>query len=315
MIVLQNEYIRAEISERGAELNSLKRVEDPDTQFIWQGDPKFWAARSPILFPIVGSLKNGAYYYDGYKYELAIHGFASSEMFKVESHSADEAVFVLNSTPRTLDCYPFEFSLRLRYSLTGTTLHFHYTVDNIGDKEMYFSLGAHPGFSLHSPFHQYYLMFDQPETIYPYRTFNKLVMEAPDDCLLANSRRLNLDYSMFVKGAYVCKNVRSSKLLLCSDDQANAVEVGWDGFKALGIWTKPDAPFVCIEPWTGHGDTESCSGHIQEKPMITRLARGERFSAKLYIAIKESSDWNATAAVEIDRLAILKAEASKKLHG
>lgn len=110
---------------------------------------------------------------------------------------------------------------------------------------MYFSLGAHPGFLLQEPIHHYYLLFEQNETIYAYRSHNKLVMETPDACMLADSNRLPLDYDLFAKGAFVCKNLRSNHLRLCSDHLTKAVEIGWDGFSVVGIWTKENAA-LCV---------------------------------------------------------------------
>ncbi|MDF2725560.1 MAG: aldose epimerase [Paenibacillus sp.] len=287
LIRLQNEVMQVEVNKRGAELHSFKLLEDKETQYLWQGDPGCWSSRSPLLFPIIGSLKEGSYTYEGTRYALPTHGFAKSEMFELERHTADNAVFVLRSSPSTVECYPFEFELRLSYTLTGNRLNCQYTVDNTGDKEMYFSIGAHPGFALHAPSDQYYLLFELPETIHPHRTENRLVLDAPEHVLLQNERRWDLNADMFVRGAYVCKRIQSRKLLLCSDLRSKAVEVGWEGFSLLGIWTKPGAPFICIEPWTGHGDTASCSGKLREKPMITCLASGKRFRAKMDIAIKD----------------------------
>jgi galactose mutarotase-like enzyme len=287
MVILQNEYLYVEIHERGAELHSLKLIEDMGTEYIWQRNPQFWDAQSPMLFPIVGSLKGGTYRYKGNEYSLPIHGFANTEIFEIEQQSTNGVTFLLENSPRTMERYPFEFSLRLCYSLEGRKLSFHYTVDNTGDKEIYFSLGAHPGFLLQEPIHHYYLLFEQNETIYPYRTHNKLVMETPDACILADCNRLPLDYDLFAKGAFVCKDLRSNKLRLCSDHLAKVVEIGWNGFTVVGIWTKENAPYVCIEPWTGHGDTESCSGNIAEKPLITRLDKGAQYNSMIYICIEE----------------------------
>ncbi|MDF2724816.1 MAG: Aldose 1-epimerase [Paenibacillus sp.] len=151
MVLLQNDYICAKIHNLGAELHSLTLADDSGSEVIWQGDPNYWEQRAPVLFPIVGSLKNGVYSYEGQSYALPIHGFACEQRFRLIRQTAASASFELTHSTATLALYPFRFQLRIDYQLENRTLHCGYSVLNADEKALYFSLGAHPGFRLHRP--------------------------------------------------------------------------------------------------------------------------------------------------------------------
>ena len=143
---IKNEYIKAKIKSFGAELNSLQKIDD-SLEYIWQGDKEFWSRHSPILFPIVGRLKNDSYFYKNQKYNMSQHGFARDKEFEIVEKKDDFIEFKLSSDEKTLKIYPFSFELYLSYKLERNSLIVSYKVINKSDEKMLFSIGAHPAFN------------------------------------------------------------------------------------------------------------------------------------------------------------------------
>ncbi|RZJ70234.1 aldose 1-epimerase family protein [Flavobacterium sp.] len=271
----------ATIQYKGAELSSFL---SPDGQeYIWNGNPAFWGKHSPVLFPIVGTLKNDAFTYKGKEYQLSRHGFARDMDFSLTHHSENQAVFSLQFSAETLEKYPFRFWLQINYRLLNNTLLIGYSVINEGESKMPFSLGAHPAFALDGNFEEYSLEFDKGDSIKATLLENDLLSEKTKTIALEN-HRLKLDYDLFANDALILKNIASKKLSILKNGREK-LTVEYDDFPHLGLWTKQDAPFLCIEPWFGYSDKLVASGNILEKESIQILEAEAVFNTNFTIEV------------------------------
>jgi galactose mutarotase-like enzyme len=278
---ITNSNLTAQINHLGAELFSLKNKENKE--FMWNGNPVFWGKHSPILFPIIGTLKNNSYSYNGKEYHLTRHGFARDMVFEVVNKSRSSVEFSLNSSEESRKMYPFDFELRIIYTLTNNSLDVEYKVINNGDSSMPFSIGAHPAFSLEGAFENYSLEFEKEENLDCYLLQNDLISNNKKQLELEN-KKLTLDYELFKKDALIFKSLESKKLTILENSKP-LLKVSFEGFPSLGIWTKVDAPFLCIEPWYGYSDTEEQFGNLFEKEGIQIINGKEIFKSKYSIEI------------------------------
>jgi len=277
---ISNGTLTATIDPKGAELKSLK---DRSREFIWEGDPKYWAKHSPVLFPIVGTLRNNTYLYEGKVHAMSRHGFARDNTFHIKDQTEDSVTMVLEANHDTKRMYPFDFELQLKYTLNENSLTIDYTVFNRGDKKMPFALGAHPAFALPNKFSSYSLKFEKVEELVSTQLESDL-LSAKTTTLEANEGILPLDYKLFENDALIFTNLQSRAVDILEGDNP-LLRVSFEKFPHLGIWTKDKAAFVCIEPWQGHSDKADCSGNITEKEGMLTLNSGEQYEAGLTIQI------------------------------
>ena len=280
IITITNNKISASIDTLGAE---LIRLEKDNKNYIWTVDETFWNKTSPILFPIVGRLKNDTYSIENKTYELPRHGFARNLEFQIVNQTESSVVFVLESNSETLKNYPFEFELRLEYKLVGNELIMKYSVENKLKATMPFSIGAHPAFVIENSFSDYSLKFNQTEEFISYELDNEQFSNSFRKINSENGQ-INLNYSLFEKDALVFKHLQSNKLTLLKKNEP-VLSVQFEGFPYLGIWTKPNAPFLCIEPWCGLADNVNHNGNIFEKEGINLLHPQEIFSRRIKITL------------------------------
>ena len=280
IVTITNNKISASIDTIGAE---LIRLEKDNQNCIWTVDDTYWNKTSPILFPIVGRLKNDSYKYDGKTYELPRHGFARNFEFQILNKTENSIIFVLDSNSETLKNYPFEFQLQLEYELDGNELKMKYSVENKSQVTMPFSIGAHPAFAIENSFSDYSLKFNQSEEFTSYELDNEQFSNSFRKINSENGQ-INLNYSLFEKDALVFKHLQSNKLTLLKKNEP-VLSVQFEGFPYLGIWTKPNAPFLCIEPWCGLADNVNHNGNIFEKEGINLLQPNETFTRKINILI------------------------------
>ncbi|HBD25894.1 aldose 1-epimerase family protein [Flavobacterium sp.] len=278
IITLSNTKISASINTIGAELIQLEK---DNKNYIWTVDEAFWNKTSPILFPIVGRLKNDSYSINGKSYELPRHGFARNFEFEVEHQTESSAIFILTDNAETLKNYPFPFELRLQYELIENSLKISYSVFNKSQEIMPFSIGAHPAFAIEDSFSDYSLQFIEAEEFVSYELENEQFSNSFRKINSENGQ-INLDYSLFEKDALVLKHLKSDKLTLLKGNQPY-LSVEFEGFPFLGIWTKPNAPFLCIEPWCGLADNINHNGDIYEKEGIQLLENKSNFQRKIVI--------------------------------
>jgi len=282
IVTLSNSKLSAQINAKGAELVSLKSNESNE-EFIWEGNPAFWGKHSPVLFPIVGTLKNNSYTYNDKKYQLLRHGFARDSDFKLIRSKTTEATFALQSSDESRKVFPFEFELQLTYTLVDNQLIIRYTVINLDSKAIPFSIGAHPAFALPNDFENYSLAFSDQETLKCYTLENDLVSDTTFEIEL-NNKKLPLTYSTFANDALIFKNLSSKEITILEDSHPK-LKVVFDDFKNLGIWTKVGAPFICIEPWLGYSDTIHSNGNLFEKDGIQVVNENCSFDSQFSIQI------------------------------
>ncbi len=279
-IRLKNSKISASINTIGAELS---RLEKNNKNYIWTIDEAFWNKTSPVLFPIVGRLKNDSYTFKNKSYALPRHGFARNFEFKIEIQTENSVAFSLESNAETLRQFPFEFELKLEYCLTENGLEITYLVNNNSNEAMPFSIGAHPAFAIDDVFENYSLVFNVAEKMMSHQ-LEKEQFDGSFREIEAENGRINLDYSLFEKDALVFKALKSNEITLKHNDEF-VLKMRFDGFPYLGIWTKPNAPFLCIEPWCGLADTMIHNGNIEQKEGINFLQPHETFLRTIKIEI------------------------------
>ena len=203
---IKNEHIKAKIKSFGAELNSLQKI-DENLEYMWQGDLKYWNRHSPILFPIVGRLKNDSYTYQNQKYNMTQHGFARDKEFEVIKNEVDFMEFRLKSDEKTLEIYPFSFELYLSYKLDKNSLIVSYKVINKSDDKMLFSIGAHPAFNWtlneNEQKEDYFLEFENIKNTKRYflnelgLVYNSIDLEIKDNKIALNEELFKNDALVF----------------------------------------------------------------------------------------------------------------------
>ena len=278
---LKNANLTAEIKHLGAELISLKS--NQDKEYIWEGNPEFWGKHSPVLFPIVGTLKNNTFYHNETDYHLSRHGFAREMEFKLIESNGTSATFSIQSDEKTLKVYQFKFELHLVYTLETNNLSVAYKVINRGKTAMPFSIGAHPAFALPNNFENYAIAFEKEEPLEYYLLENDLISSKTKK-LAAQNKQVPLNYELFENDALVFKTLKSKYLTILENGNP-ILRVHFEDFPSLGIWTKKNAPFLCIEPWFGYSDTNANSGNLFEKEGIQILESNTTFQSKFSIEI------------------------------
>lgn len=285
---IKNEHIKAKIKSFGAELNSLQKINE-NLEYMWQGDSKYWNRHSPILFPIVGRLKNDSYTYQNQKYNMTQHGFARDKEFELIKKEDDFIEFRLKSDEKTLEIYPFSFELYLSYKLEKNSLIVSYKVINKSDEKMLFSIGAHPAFNWtlkeDEKKEDYFLEFENIKETKRYFLNDKgLVYDSVDLKIIDNKIALNEE--LFKNDALVFNDFNIKTLTLKNSKNENFVKLNFENFPYLGIWSKPSgAPFICIEPWFGVADDESSNQNFEDKKGIITLEKDEIFSCFYIIEI------------------------------
>lgn len=274
MIKLENNIISVELDPRGAEMKTL-RVNGENR--LWSGDPAVWAGRAPVLFPICGGLPDDMFTYNGEEYHLKKHGFARFMDFEVVSATDTSATFLLESNQETLEQYPFAFRLYLTYTLRGAAIDIRYQVKNTDTKTMYFSIGSHEGYACPEGIEEYDLFFEKAETLSTCDLDGNLIAPTLTP-ILKESKFLPLYDKLFEVDALVFKDVKSREVTLRNRKTGKSVSVKFDGFNYLLFWTKPGAPYLCIEPWTGIPPMVGSSHDIRKKEGITALEAQDTFT-------------------------------------
>lgn len=279
MTTLENDFLKVSITAKGAELQSLYSKET-SIDYLWNGDSSFWGKHSPVLFPIVGALKNDSYIYKDKTYQLPRHGFARDNEFKVEKISNAEAVFTLTHSDETLKVYPFPFELKLSYQIIDRKLILKYSVTNTGNKKMFFSLGAHPAFSVpNTPgtsYEDYYLAFNDDERLTYWKLDNGLVANETETIELSR-HKLKLKHNLFYNDALVFKTLQSNCISLLNTKNDYGLHFHFDDFPFFGIWAAKDASFICLEPWCGVADGINHNQKLTYKEGIVKLDAGNNW--------------------------------------
>jgi galactose mutarotase-like enzyme len=269
MITLSGDGLRAKINPLGAELTTL--TDAAGREWMSDGDPAFWTGRSPLLFPIVGALKGGVYRLGGATYALPQHGFARRRTFDLVEQSGDRARFRLAEDAETLAVYPFPFALDADYAISGGTLTMAISVTNTGDVDLPASFGFHPAFAWGGGPH--HILFEREEPALLSRIVGGLIGPADRPSPL-DGRNLTLVPELFDNDALVWERIESESVLYGAEG-GSQLRIDFPGAPMLGIWSKPGARFVCVEPWWGIADPVGFVGEIWDKPGMMRFAPGE----------------------------------------
>lgn len=292
MVVIENDWLKVAIDEDGAEVRKVEHKKN-GMDYMWTGDSTYWGRVSPVLFPIVGRLKGDQYQVDGKTYSMSQHGFLRDTVFQVDEHTTEHASFAVASHGRFKDVYPYEFKAVIAYSLNNDSLQVSWKIINENQEEMYFSIGAHPAFSIplqdNETLEDYYLNLipSAAKEVKEYELKEALIHEKG---VVDNPSPISLQASLFAKDALVYSNIDQVELI--SDKSGHGVEIILKDFPFVGIWSKYNeknnaiAPFVCIEPWHGIADVHNTTGELKEKFGINQLNAGEVFTATYSIKFK-----------------------------
>lgn len=268
-ITLKNENCTAKVISKGAELKSLVVN---GRELMWRADPAFWGKTSPLLFPMIGTLKDGKTLINGEQFSITKHGFARDLELIPETISDESVMFSLTQNDYTKKMYPFDFTFSVCYTLKQDGIDVTYHVRNDSESDMPFCIGAHPAFATDGDMTDYRLEFQQRETaaVPNYNLENGLHEENNRRSLLKNESVLPLSHEMFYSDVCYFDKVASRSVKLLNKDNSG-VRVDFPDFTSLGVWQAKDAPFLCIEPWCGSADFDDCTGIFCEKRGIEIL--------------------------------------------
>lgn len=288
MVTLENEYLKVTVSNVGAQIHSIIDKSD-GTEIMWQADPTIWPYHAPNLFPVVGGLKENTLNVNQKQYTLGRHGFARTSIFRRIEAAPLQAIFELKYDEETLKVYPYKFDFQVIYHLEQRTLRVSYKVINMDESAIYFSVGAHPAFNIpltgNDKFEDYYLEFSADEALVTYKSSINGLLSGETLAVSTPQQKLFLTRDLFKDDALVFKNIKSREVTLKSTQHNKFVKVSYPHLNYLGIWTKGDAPFICIEPWLGCSDTEGPAKDISEKEGIQMLKHGHVFETDYSISI------------------------------
>ncbi|MDL2301879.1 aldose 1-epimerase family protein [Lachnospiraceae bacterium OttesenSCG-928-D06] len=288
---LENEKLRICVNNYAAELSSIYDKEN-NREILWSGDSKYWNRQAPILFPFVGKVKNGSYVHNGIRYVMEKqHGFARDMDFEVLSHTRDSITHRLVSNEDTQINYPFSFELLITHKIKGKEIEIAWEVINRGNDTMYFSIGAHPGFVVpileNTVRRDYTLAFSGQEQLSYIQIDSTEGLAVPETgySLEIPEGGLAIEDHMFDNDAFIFDNNQVKKVSILMPDGKPYVTLHCEDFPSLGIWSKNDAPFVCLEPWVGRTDNLCFSGELKDKFGVEKLEAGEQFFIKHTIEV------------------------------
>lgn len=270
---LENEYVSIAVKKYGAELSSFKSKES-GIEYLWQGNPDVWYGQSPVLFPIVGTLFENKYTYNSKEYEMKRHGIARKRDFELKEQGKDYITLTQSWSDETLGDYPFRYELDIKFKLDGKKLTVTHTVRNADDKTMYFSIGAHPGFNCKIGD---YLEFEENETLVCEKIDADAVLDGKHYPTLTNEKIFKITANVFDDDAHVLSGMKSDTVYLKSDVRNEVIKFNFGKAPYLGLWAKPAAEYVCIEPWYGINDSREKKADFSQKRAIEKLEVGEEF--------------------------------------
>lgn len=276
IIEIKSDNLTVGINTRGSELMYIKGI--GGTEFLWNGNENVWSYRAPVLFPICGGLKEDTYIFEGKKYSLSKHGFARNSEFKGELINNSKAEFTLESDNDTLLKFPFEFKLKIVFELEKNILKVSNIVENLSDKTMYFSVGAHEGYYCPEGIEEYFIEFDEAVTLDSYILDGNL-LENNSVRIIENEKCLPLKYEYFAVDALVFKDINFHKASLVHKNTGKKVTVEFNDSNYFLLWTKPGANYICLEPWNGIQDIVDSDYDITKKEGIVSLEPGKSFTA------------------------------------
>lgn len=288
---ISNQYFQVSVEQKGAEISSIKSLKT-GREFMWNAKLEIWGSHAPVLFPAIGSFKNGECTIDGKTYKIPKHGFIrNNETLVLESQTTEKLNFQLDYSNETLAIYPYKFRFNISFQLENNKLIVSHKVTNLDDKTIHFHLGGHPAFKCpineNETYSDYYLEFEKTETAATTLLSQNGLISDETKPILENTNILPLTPNLFDKDALIFKDLKSRKVSLKSHKSNQILSVSFPDFEYLGIWAKPNAPFVCIEPWIGIADHENSDGDFLKKDSLIGLAKKSVFEAEYVVEIVE----------------------------
>lgn len=288
MTVLENEFLKVAIDLRGAQLSSFYNKQT-GIEHLWQANPDIWPWHSPNLFPVVGGLINNQLLVEGQPYEMGRHGFARQSEFILLEADEVSASFSLPYCEKTLQVYPYKFDYQVLYMLIDNSLRVTHKVINLDKKTIYFSVGAHPAFNIpffkDENYEDYYLEFETDEHLEANMLSADGFFTGETHPVATPGNKLYLTRHLFDADALVFKQLNSRMVSIKSKKHDQSVSVEFPHYNYLGVWAKPGADFVCIEPWLGCADTQDHHVNINKKEAIQTLHAGHVFEATYFISL------------------------------
>ncbi|MBE6827656.1 MAG: aldose 1-epimerase family protein [Ruminococcaceae bacterium] len=270
----QSDRLIIEVKDFGAGLTGI-RSKKTGYEFLWQGDEKVWNGQSPILFPIIGRLLDDVCTVDGREYSIIRHGIARHRDFKLVSESGSSLTFLQTEDAETLKSFPFKYELYVKFEVSGNALTVTHTVRNTNSRSMAFSLGAHPAFNCSIGDR---IVFEKPETKYCERIGTDSLLNGEKDFILDGEDTIPLEEHTFDKDVMIFESPRSDYAVLCLDSVGKKIKFTFGDAPFFSVWAKPNAPFVCLEPWYGINDSHKKSDSFFVKRGNVILGAGEEFS-------------------------------------
>ncbi len=288
MHIIESNDLIIESKNSGAELTRIYSKKY-NKEILWNGDSSFWGRHSPILFPIVGRLKDSETYIEDKLYNMSQHGFARDMEFEVIDETNSSIIYKLQSNEESKKFYPYEFELLIKYTLEENKLNVKWEVKNIDSRDIYFSIGAHPAFNISSreELSNYYIEFKCKDNV------NQISLEGPyynEIKSISNLETLELNPKSFEKDAIIFTNI--DELSIKNKKEDNYIKVSFEDFPLVGIWSpyykdeNLTAPFICVEPWHGLADSVNSDKVYKNKKFINKLNIGEIFITDYTIEIK-----------------------------
>ena len=285
----ENEFLKISVLETGAELCSLINKQT-GIEHIWQADPEIWSSHAPNLFPVIGVIKDGKYRYEAVDYKMPKHGFIRhNENIRLKEKSENRLVFELIYSEESLKIYPFKFDFKIEFNLKGKSLEVKHYIINLDLQPMFFSLGGHPAFNIclfeKENISDYSIEFDRNMVLDKFLLNDNGLVSSKTESVLNNEKEIRLSEDIFNNDALIFKDIPSKKAAILSNKKGKILSLEYKDFNNLGIWAKPGAPYVCIEPWLGIADVEGTDQDLKNKEGIIQLMPSKEFNASYAIII------------------------------
>lgn len=282
-IKLSNGTLTVTVSTMGAEMQSIVKN---GREILWNGDAAFWSGRAPVLFPICGGLRDDKFVFEGKEYSIPKHGYARKTEFALEKASDTSATFLLKSDEAAEKKLPFPNELRITYTLDGNSISVRYDVTNTGKGTMYFSIGSHEGYACPEGIEEYSVVFEKEEALEA-TVLDGNLLEHKANPLPMKGAELPLNYDFFAIDALVLADIKSRKATLLHRPTGRKVTVEFPDRDFLFLWTKPGAPYLCIEPWAGLPDYVDSDYDFTKKRGIIALEAGKTDTREHRIIIED----------------------------
>lgn len=289
---IKNSILEVVISTKGAEIQSVKS-QHSGYEYIWQADAKVWNRHAPILFPIVGRLKNDEYTYKGKTYSMSQHGFARDMEFKVEQHTEESITLLLTDNEKTRAIYPFKFELRVNYNLLNNLLEENFSVTNNSVEEMIFGIGGHPGFNIptnKTMTKEDFYFSSKPSLARVQIPLRGAYLDWPNRSLASTNSLITLSDRLFKNDALIFQlRGHDNRISLRTDANDFHVNVWLRDAPFVGVWSQypQTGDFVCIEPWWGIADRSDANGKLEEKYGMNHLKANDTFTAGFSMAFHD----------------------------